>query len=96
MATVDHQQALEQAARHPHGHNPGVTQLEFTQAMADFRTMFPDMEPGVIEAVLRANGGAVDATIDQLLQMSVDVEREKRRNSTLGGGLPMPNEASIN
>ncbi|GBP11754.1 CUE domain-containing protein 1 [Eumeta japonica] len=47
-------------------------QLEFSQAMSDFKTMFPDMDGDVIEAVLRANQGAVDATIDQLLQMSTD------------------------
>lgn len=47
-------------------------QLEFSQAMSDFKTMFPDMDRDVIEAVLRANQGAVDATIDQLLQMSTD------------------------
>lgn len=47
-------------------------QLEFAQAMSDFKTMFPDMERDVIEAVLRANQGAVDATIDQLLAMSTD------------------------
>jgi CUE domain len=47
-------------------------QLEFSQAMSDFKTMFPDMDRDVIEAVLRANQGAVDATIDQLLAMSTD------------------------
>lgn len=47
-------------------------QLEFAQAMSDFKTMFPDMDKEVIEAVLRANQGAVDATIDQLLTMSID------------------------
>lgn len=47
-------------------------QLEFEEAMSDFKTMFPDMEKEVIEAVLRSNQGAVDATIDQLLAMSVD------------------------
>lgn len=55
-------------------------QLEFAQAMSDFKTMFPDMECGVIEAVLRANQGAVDATIDQLLAMSTDNQNEKLRN----------------
>ena len=48
------------------------TQLEFTQAMTDFKVMFPNMDADVIEAVLRANNGAVDATIDNLLAMSAD------------------------
>lgn len=52
-------------------------QLEFAQAMSDFKTMFPDMERDVIEAVLRANQGAVDATIDQLLAMSTDNQVHK-------------------
>ncbi|CAB1316216.1 unnamed protein product, partial [Coregonus sp. 'balchen'] len=57
--------------------NPGgggrtVRCLEFNQAMEDFRTMFPSMEQEVIECVLRANHGAVDSTINQLLQMSLD------------------------
>lgn len=47
-------------------------QLDFSQAMSDFKIMFPDMERDVIEAVLRANQGAVDSTIDQLLAMSTD------------------------
>ncbi|XP_004932290.1 CUE domain-containing protein 1 isoform X1 [Bombyx mandarina] len=54
-------------------------QLEFTQAMNDFKTMFPDMDDDVIEAVLRANQGAVDATIDQLLAMSTDNQNELLR-----------------
>ncbi|XP_052463793.1 CUE domain-containing protein 1-like isoform X3 [Carassius gibelio] len=49
-----------------------VRRLEFTQAMDDFKTMFPSMKHEVIECVLRANHGAVDSTIDQLLQMSLD------------------------
>ena len=48
-----------------------------SQAMADFRQMFPTMEDDVIEAVLRANDGAVDATIDQLLTMSIDAGQEE-------------------
>lgn len=47
--------------------------------MRDFRSMFPEMEAGVIEAVLRANGGAVDATIDQLLAMATDNDNERLR-----------------
>ncbi|XP_071443742.1 CUE domain-containing protein 1 isoform X2 [Hetaerina americana] len=57
-----------------------TTQLEFHQAMADFKVMFPEMDHDVIEAVLRANQGAVDATIDQLLAMSTDNENERLRN----------------
>uniref|UniRef100_T1IM07 CUE domain-containing protein n=1 Tax=Strigamia maritima TaxID=126957 RepID=T1IM07_STRMM len=58
---------------------PNATQLEFSQAMHDFKTMFPEMDEDVIEAVLRANQGAVDATIDQLLTMSIDNENERLR-----------------
>lgn len=54
-------------------------QLEFTQAMMDFKMMFPDMDDDVIEAILRANQGAVDATIDQLLAMSTDNQNERLR-----------------
>lgn len=40
--------------------------------MSDFKQMFPTLDDEVIEAVLRANDGAVDATIDQLLTMTID------------------------
>lgn len=56
-------------------------QLDFSQAMADFKVMFPNMDNDVIEAVLRSNNGAVDATIDQLLTMTADIE-----SSAPGGG----------
>ncbi|XP_074869464.1 CUE domain-containing protein 1 isoform X2 [Carettochelys insculpta] len=49
-----------------------VRRLEFNQAMEDFKTMFPNMDYDIIECVLRANNGAVDATIDQLLLMNLD------------------------
>ncbi|KAH8365692.1 hypothetical protein KR093_003510 [Drosophila rubida] len=67
-------------------------QLEFSQAMADFKKMFPDIDREVIEAVLRSNLGAVDQTIDQLLAMSTDnqslinlndPDKELRRNQQL-------------
>ena len=51
-------------------------QLDFYQAMSDFRHMFPNMDEEIIEAVLRANSGAVDATIDQLLTMNVDLGQD--------------------
>eukprot|EP00794_Sanderia_malayensis_P014398 gene14398-15897_t len=41
--------------------------LNFNKAMSDFQTMFPHIERDVIEAVLRANDGVVQTTIDQLL-----------------------------
>ncbi|XP_067937387.1 CUE domain-containing protein 1-like isoform X2 [Watersipora subatra] len=47
-------------------------QLDFECAMDDFRVMFPTLEVELIESVLRANGGAVDDTIDQLLAIAVD------------------------
>ncbi|XP_043282678.1 CUE domain-containing protein 1 [Venturia canescens] len=56
------------------------TTLEFYQAMADFKNMFPQMDDDVIEAVLRSNQGAVNTTIDQLLAMSTDNENEKIRS----------------
>ena len=65
-----------------------ATQLEFTQAMADFRIMFPNMEVDVIEAVLRSNNGAVDTTIDQLLSMSADNEPVGGGGRGKGGDLP--------
>ncbi|XP_043471231.1 CUE domain-containing protein 1 [Leptopilina heterotoma] len=59
---------------------PQQTTLNFYQAMADFKIMFPEMDDDVIEAVLRSNQGAVDTTIDQLLSMSTDNENEKIRS----------------
>lgn len=56
-----------------------TTQLDFKQAMQDFKTMFPEMDHDVIEEVLRANQGAVDATIDQLLSMTTDNLNEALR-----------------
>lgn len=61
-----------------------VTMFEiFTfQAMSDFRHMFPNMDEEVIEAVLRANNGAVDETIDQLLTMNVDCNDQTSHSSS--------------
>ncbi|XP_031631274.1 CUE domain-containing protein 1 [Contarinia nasturtii] len=71
-------------------------QLEFAQAMSDFKTMFPDMERDVIEAVLRANQGGVDATIDQLLAMSTDNQNEKLRNELEQSASNSPVQSSQN
>jgi hypothetical protein len=48
---------------------PRSRQLNFNKAMSDFKVMFPTFEHEVIEMVLRANNGLVDATVDQLLAM---------------------------
>jgi CUE domain len=58
----------------PHSAMTSPAQLDFAQAMTDFKIMFPGMDSDVIEAVLRSNNGAVDATIDQLLTMTADNE----------------------
>ncbi|XP_056009056.1 uncharacterized protein LOC125663721 isoform X2 [Ostrea edulis] len=58
---------------HSHRERP-TKQLDFYQAMSDFKAMFPSMDTDVIEAVLRSNDGAVDDTIDQLLTMSIDAD----------------------
>ncbi|XP_054708162.1 CUE domain-containing protein 1-like [Uloborus diversus] len=78
MAAVGHQPQIQPTKQNERT-KPPVTQLEFHQAMTDFKTMFPEMDEDVIEVVLRANNGAVDATIDQLLSMSTDNENERIR-----------------
>ena len=79
-----------QSANNPNsgGGRPAAAQLEFSQAMTDFKVMFPDMDAEVIEAVLRANNGAVDATIDHLLTMSADNEAEKASHDKTDGATP--------
>ena len=57
-------------------------QLEFNEAMKNFKNMFPSMDRDVIEAVLRANNGLVDATIDQLLDMGAGEIDNVDSNST--------------
>ncbi len=51
---------------------PRSRQLDFNKAMSDFKVMFPTFDYEVIEMVLRANNGLVDATVDQLLTMQVE------------------------
>ena len=58
-------------------------QLDFYQAMRDFKVMFPLLSEDIIETVLRANSGAVDATIDQLLSMSTEPTVEMNNSATL-------------
>lgn len=54
-------------------------QLEFSKAMSDFKSMFPSVDYDVIEIVLRANNGLVDATVDQLLAMQGEQNQTENR-----------------
>ena len=60
-------------------------QLDYSQAMKDFKGMFPDMVAEVIEAILKSNNGAVNATMYQLLTMSADNEYEKLLHDPIDG-----------
>ena len=53
-----------------------------TQALADFKVMFPDMDAKVIEA--RANNDAMNTTTDHLFIMSADNEAEKHPEKYIG------------
>jgi len=77
-------ESAETAARRP----PTVG-LDFNEAMADFKTMFPTLDDEVIEAVLRCNKGSVDRTVDQLLTMSCECRAADLLNNGDGGGLPV-------
>ncbi|KAL1451987.1 hypothetical protein WDU94_006308 [Cyamophila willieti] len=58
-----------------------VKHLDVTEALTYFQKMFPELECPVIESVLRANHGCVDESVDQLLVISQDNEREKLRTN---------------
>ncbi|KAL4150011.1 hypothetical protein QTP88_003860 [Uroleucon formosanum] len=87
METVDVAiESSDTAARRP----PTVS-LDFIEAMADFKTMFPTLDDEVIEAALRCNKGSVDRTVDQLLTMSCECRAADLLNGPGddGGGLPV-------
>jgi len=65
-----------------------VTQLDFHQSMNHFKTMFPSIDEDVIETVLRANNGAVDSTIDQLLQISSENQNGNSKTSGVPSNPP--------
>ena len=75
--------------------NNAPRQLEFGEAMNDFKHMFPTLDRDVIEAVLRANNGLVDATIDQLLSMGVDMQ-ESVSSSLDSEHHPLPSYSDLN
>ena len=85
MAALGHQRT----STSPTGAS-AVTQLEFHQAMSDFKTMFPSMDEDVIECVLRSNNGAVDSTIDQLLAMASDLEKQLSSIQSTGNSVSKP------
>lgn len=70
-------------------------QLDFAQAMTDFKIMFPNMDTDVIEAVLRSNNGAVDTTIDQLLTMTADNEAAGGTCGSSSSSHPISNTSSV-
>ncbi|XP_074643801.1 uncharacterized protein LOC141900693 [Tubulanus polymorphus] len=71
-------------------------QLDFYQAMSDFKLMFPNMDEEIIEAVLRANNGAVDGTIDQLLTMNIDTDTNEFPPDIISERpLPLPADSSL-
>lgn len=71
-------------------------QLEFGEAMNDFKHMFPTLDRDVIEAVLRANNGLVDATIDQLLSMGIDMDGIMPGSAADSQHPPLPSYSSVN
>ncbi len=52
--------------------------------MSDLCHMFPNLDEKVVEAVLQANNGVVDETIDQLLTMNLDCSTEVGVQATSG------------
>jgi hypothetical protein len=67
---------MEAVDQQGNGQAGPITELDFNFAMVEFKKMFPSMDNDVIEAILRANSGKVDATIDQLLVMNADNESQ--------------------
>ena len=51
--------------------------------MRDFQAMFPGLTPMVIEAVLRANGGAVDPTVEKLISMCCEQQQHQQKEKEL-------------
>ena len=52
-------------------------QPKFSQAMTEFKGMFPDMDAKVIEAILRSNKGSYHVTLNQLCTRSAENEYDK-------------------
>lgn len=65
---------------HLHKHAKQLPKIKLDSAMRDFQQMFPGLTPMVIEAVLRANGGAVDPTVEKLISMCCDQQQKEEEN----------------
>ena len=74
----------------------GPKTLDFYASMYHFRKMFPKFESDVIETVLRANNGAVDKTIDQLLSMSNDYESTQTEQYVDLGAVALQPTSTLN
>lgn len=60
-----------------------LPKIKLDSAMRDFQAMFPGLTPMVIEAVLRANGGAVDPTVEKLISMCREQQQKEKEKEFL-------------
>lgn len=60
-------------------HAKHLPKIRLDSAMRDFQAMFPGLTPMVIEAVLRANGGAVDPTVEKLISMCCEQQQQQQK-----------------
>ena len=60
-------------------HTRHLPKIRLDSAMRDFQAMFPGLTPMVIEAVLRANGGAVDPTVEKLISMCCEQQQQQQQ-----------------
>lgn len=59
-------------------HTKHLPKIRLESAMRDFQAMFPGLTPMVIEAVLRANGGAVDPTVEKLISLCYEQQQQQQ------------------
>ena len=64
-------------------HMKHLPKIRLDSAMRDFQAMFPGLTPMVIEAVLRANGGAVDPTVEKLVSMCCEQQQQQKKEKEL-------------
>lgn len=81
MSTSTMSQFMNMHVKPPPHKEPEVKHLDVTEALVHFQTMFPTLDSDVIESVLRANHGCVDESVDQLIVLTQDSEKEKLRSN---------------